>query len=155
MSLGKTFTSVAAAVICKLITEKVIMALPLPILTGNNLDKWVNMALTYFPCIISEQREWYTLQGQHSVPHRPIEIQPTPLQGHSALTSALEPRLVVTMPGVTEMLKSVIDEITYGTNVKLIYSLLSEHAGLTHRNPNTTIDEPESRWNIHLGSYDT
>jgi len=43
MGLGKTFTSVAAAMICKLLTEKVVMGLPLSILWGNTLDEWVNM----------------------------------------------------------------------------------------------------------------
>jgi hypothetical protein len=31
MGLGKTFTSVAAAMLCKLVTEKVVMGLPLSI----------------------------------------------------------------------------------------------------------------------------
>jgi hypothetical protein len=38
MGLGKTFTSVAAAMICKLLTEKVVMGLPLLILWGNTLQ---------------------------------------------------------------------------------------------------------------------
>jgi len=38
MGLGKTFTSVAAAMICKLLTEKVVMGLPLLILWRNTFD---------------------------------------------------------------------------------------------------------------------
>ena len=41
--LGKTFTSVVATMICKLLTEKVVMGLPLSILWGNTLAGWVNM----------------------------------------------------------------------------------------------------------------
>jgi len=37
MGLGKTFTSIAAAMLCKLVTEKVVMGLPLSILWGNTL----------------------------------------------------------------------------------------------------------------------
>jgi hypothetical protein len=39
---------------------------------------------------------------------------------HSALTAPFELLLVVTMPGVAVTFKSVIDEMTYGTNFKLI-----------------------------------
>jgi hypothetical protein len=42
MGLGKTFTSVAAAMVCKLVMEKVVMGLPLSILCGNTLEEWVN-----------------------------------------------------------------------------------------------------------------
>jgi len=96
MGLGKTFTSVAAAMICKLLTEKVVMGLLLSILWGNTLEEWVNVVQNNFPGIIGEEREWYPLQRPNSVPHRLIEIHKTPLQGHPALTSALEPILVVT-----------------------------------------------------------
>jgi len=44
MDLGKTFTSVAAAIICKLLTKKIVVGLPLPIMWGVSLDKLVNMA---------------------------------------------------------------------------------------------------------------
>jgi hypothetical protein len=37
MGLGKTFTSVASGMRCKLLTEKVVMGLPLSILWGNTL----------------------------------------------------------------------------------------------------------------------
>ena len=154
MGLGKTFTSVAAAMICKLLTEKVLMGLLQSILWGNTLDKWVNMVQNDFRGIISEEREWYPRRRYNSV-HRPLrEIQKTPPQGHPALTSALEPIMVVTMPGVAETFKSVIDEMTFATDVKLIDLLNADNANLTHEDLNTSLDKPETRWNIHLVSYD-
>jgi len=39
IGLGKTFTSVAAAMICKLVTEKVVMELPLSIVWGNTMEE--------------------------------------------------------------------------------------------------------------------
>jgi len=39
MDVGKNFTSVAAVMICKLLTEKVVMGLPLSIMWGNTLAK--------------------------------------------------------------------------------------------------------------------
>jgi len=89
------------------------------------------------------------------VPCRLSEIQTTPLQGHPAPTSALEPILVVTMPGVAGMLNSVIDEMTYRTEFKLVNMLHAENANPTNKYLNTSIDEPESRWIIHVVSYDT
>jgi len=74
MDYSKTFTSVAAAMICKLLTEKVVMGLPLSILWGNTLDKWVNMAQNNFPRIISDKWEWYPLWRQNSVPCHLSEI---------------------------------------------------------------------------------
>jgi len=59
------------------------------------------------------------------------------------------------MPGVAERFKSVINEMTYGTDFQLINLLNSENANLTHKDLNTCIDEPENRWNIHLVSHDT
>ena len=155
MGLGKTFTSVAAAMICKLLTEKVVMRLLLSILWGNSLPKWVNMAQNDFPGIVGEEREWYSLRTQNSVPPRLSEIQTTPPQGHPALTSALERILVVTMAGVAEMFKSVINEMTYGTKFKLVNWLHTVNTNLTLEDQNTTIDEPANRWNFHLVSYDT
>jgi len=155
MGLGNTFTFVAAAMLCKLVTEKVVIGLTLSIVWGNTLKEWVNLAQNDFPRIIGDEREWYPLRRQNSVPHRLLEIQSTPLQRHPALTSSIEPILVVMMPGVAETLKSVIDEMTYGTDFKLINLLHVENANLTYNDLNTNIDRPEHRWNIHLVSYDT
>ena len=84
------------------------------------------------------------MQRQHSVPRRVKEIQTTPPQGHPALTSALEPILVVTMPGVAETFKSVIDEMTYGIAFKLVNLLHMGKAMFTPKDLNTSIDEPEN-----------
>jgi len=43
MGLGKTFNTVAAAMICKLLTMKVVMGLPLRVLWGNTFEEWVEM----------------------------------------------------------------------------------------------------------------
>jgi len=155
MGLGNTFTSVAAAMICKLLAEKVVMGLPLSILWGNTVAEWVNMVQNDFPGIIGKEREWYPLRRYTSVPHHLIEIQKTPPQVHPALTSALEPILWLTMPGVAEMFKSVIDEMIFSTDFKFIDLFHTENLNLTHDDLNSSLDEPEIRWNIHLVSYDT
>jgi hypothetical protein len=144
MGLGKTFTSVAAAMLCKLVTEKVVMGLPRSILWGNTLEEWVNLAQNDFPGKISDEQEWYPLRRQNSVPSSLLEIQSTPPQGHPALTSPFDPIVVVTMPGVAETFKSDIDEMTYGTDYKLINLLHPENANLTHQHLNTSIDELEN-----------
>jgi len=56
MGLGKTFTLVAVAILYKLVTEKVVMGLPLSRLWGNTLEEWVILADNNFPGIIGE--EW-------------------------------------------------------------------------------------------------
>ena len=45
--------------------------------------------------------------------------------------------------------------MTSGTNFKLINILHTENANLPHKDLNTSINEAENRWNIHLVSYDT
>ena len=52
IGLGKTVTSVAATMLCKLVTEKVVMRLPLSILWGNSLAEWVILAQNDFPSIV-------------------------------------------------------------------------------------------------------
>jgi SNF2 family DNA or RNA helicase len=89
------------------------------------------------------------------VPRRLLEIQTTPPHGHPALISAHEPILVVTMRGVAETFKTDIDEMIHVTNFKLVNLLHTENANLTHEDLNTSLDEPENRWNIRLVSYDT
>jgi hypothetical protein len=115
MGLGKTFTLIAAVMLCKLVTEKVVMGLPLSILWGNTLEVWVILAHNDFPRIAGEERERYPLQRLNSVPCRLFEIQTTPPHGHPALISS-QPIWVVTMPGVAETFKTVIDEMTHGTD---------------------------------------
>jgi len=40
--------------LCKLVTEKVVMGLPLSILWGNTLEEWVILADNDFPGIVGE-----------------------------------------------------------------------------------------------------
>jgi len=54
MHLGKTFSSVAAAMICKLVTKQVVMGLPLSILWGNTLQEWVILAHNDCPGIVGD-----------------------------------------------------------------------------------------------------
>jgi len=75
--------------------------------------------------------------------------------GLPALISALEPMLVVTMPRVAESFKSVIDEMTHGTDFKLVNLLHADNPNFPHEDLITCIDKPETRWSIHLVSYDT
>jgi hypothetical protein len=131
------------------------MGLPLSILWGNTIEEWVILADNGFPGIVSEEREWYLLRRLNSVRHRLLEIQTTLPHGHPALILAHEPNLVVTMPGVGEAFQTVIDEMTHGTDFKLVNLLHTENAYPSHEDLNTSIDKPESRWNIHLVSYDT
>jgi len=155
MGLGKTFTSVAAAMHCKLVTEKVVMGLPLSILWGNTLEEWVMWADNDVPGIVSEEREWYPLQILNSVRRHLWEIQTTPPHRHPVLVSSFELILVVTMPGEAETFKTVIDGMTHGTDFELLNMLHAENANPTLEDLNTSIDEPENRWNIHLVSYNT
>jgi len=61
MDCGKTFTSVAVAIICEWLMEKVVMALLLRILGVNILEGLVNMARNDHCGIIGEEWEWYPL----------------------------------------------------------------------------------------------
>jgi len=142
MGLGKTVTSVAAAMLCKLVTETIVMGLPLSILWGNTLEEWVVLVHNDFPGIVGEEQEWYPLQRLNSIPHRLLEIQTTPPQGHPALISVHEPILGVTIPAVADTFRTVIDEMTHRTEFKLVNLLHAEIANLTNDDLNTTIDEP-------------
>ena len=59
------------------------------------------------------------------------------------------------MPGVAETFKTLIDEMTNRTDLKLVNLLHAENANLTHEDLNSSVDEPENQWNIPLVSYDT
>ena len=145
MGLGKTVTSVAAAMICKLLNEKVVMGLLLSILWGNTIGEWVHLAQNDFPAIIGDEQQLHLLRGHNSVHHRLSEIQSTPPQGHAVQTLGFEPILVETMPGVAETFTSVIDEMTYGTIFNLINLLHTENANLKHEDLNNKIHKPEHR----------
>jgi len=154
MGHGKTFTSVAVTMLCKLVTENVVMGLPLWIVWRKTPEEWVIVVQNDFPSIVGEEWKWYPLQGLNSVPHRLLEIQTLPPHGHSACISALEPILVVRMPGVAQTFKTVIGEMTHGTDFKLVNRMHAENANLTSQDLNPIIDEPDNWWNIRLGSYD-
>jgi hypothetical protein len=97
-----------------------------------------------FPGIVGEQWEWYPLQRLNSVPRHLLEIQTMPPYGHPVLVSAHEPILVLTIPGVAETFKTIINEMTHATDLKLVNMLHPENANLTHKDLNTRIDEPEN-----------
>jgi hypothetical protein len=61
--------------------------------------------------------------------------------GHPAFILAYKPILVVTIPGVAETFKTVIDEMTHGTDFKLNNLLYPDIANLTHEDLNTSINE--------------
>jgi hypothetical protein len=107
-----------------------------------------------YPGIVREERELYLLQRFNSMPGCPLEIQSTPPHGHLALISSHYTILVVTIPRVTETFKSVINEVTHATKFKLLNLLHNENVNLIHEDRNTSIEEPETRCNIHLVSYD-
>ena len=44
MGLGKTFTSVAVAIICKMMTEKVVIGLPQSVVSANTHEEHENLA---------------------------------------------------------------------------------------------------------------
>ena len=152
IGFGKTFISVAAAILCKLVAEQVVMGLPLPIVWGNTLEEWVMLGHSNFLGIVGEEREWYPPQRFHSVPRRLLEIQSTLPHGHPAQIPAIERILVLTMPGVGASFENVSDEMTHGTDFKLVNILHANYTNLTHKALNTGIDEPEHPWNILLVS---
>jgi D-ribose pyranose/furanose isomerase RbsD len=62
--------------------------------------------------------------------------------------------MVVTMPGVTETFKSVIEEMTHETDLERVNLLHLGNSNQTHNDLNTSIYKTENRWNIHHVSYD-
>ena len=108
-----------------------------------------------YPGIVSEEHKWYPLQRLNSVSHRLLPKHSTPPHGHPALISVDEPILVVTMPKVVETFKSVINKMTHQTNSKLVNLLHANNANFTREDLNTSFVEPETRWNVHLVSFDT
>jgi hypothetical protein len=108
-----------------------------------------------FPGIVGEELVRYPLQPLNSVACRLLEIQTTPPHVHPAFESALKPIRVVTVEGVGKTFKTVIDEMTHGTDINLVNLLHGEHTNITHEDLNTSINELETQWNMHLVSYDT
>jgi hypothetical protein len=141
--------------ICKLLTENVIMGLPLSILQRNTHAEWVNLVQNDCPEIIGEESESYPLLLHNSVSRRLIEMQKIALQGHPAPTPPSQPMLVLTMPGVTETSNGVIDNMTFATHFTLIHLLHTENVDVTHEDLNSSLEQPENQWNIRLVLYDT
>jgi len=54
LGLGKTVTLVAAAMLCNLVTKKVVTMLPLSILLGNTPEEWEILAHNDFPSIVGK-----------------------------------------------------------------------------------------------------
>ena len=102
------------------------------------------LAHNNFLGIVSEERVWYPLERLNSVLFLLLEIQTTTPHGHPALVSALEPILMDTMPGVAETIKTVIEEMTCGTESKLVHLFHAKNANLTHEYLNSSIDKLES-----------
>jgi len=117
---GKTYTLVAAAMISKLLTEKVVVGLALSDVWGITLEQWVKMVQNNYHGCICEESEWYPLNRLNLVPCHHLEMQTTPHLWCQLLTSALEPILVVTISRVAKKFKSGVDEMSYSTNVKLL-----------------------------------
>jgi len=140
LGLGKTFTSVAAALHWNLVPKKVVMGLPLSMLLGNTFQGWAILAHSDITSIVGDELEWYQLQRLHSIPHRLLEIQSEPPHVHPVQIWALEPILVVTMPRLAKTVRSVIDEMTHGTYFKLVNIFQAKNANLTHKDLNTSID---------------
>jgi hypothetical protein len=155
MCLEKTCTSGAVAMLCNSVTEKVVMGLPQCILWGNTLEEWMMLGPNTFPGIVGEEQESYPFHRLKSVLPSLLRIQSTPPLRHPAQISALEPILVVTMAGVAETFKSVINKMTHGTVFKVVIVLQSNNANITAKDLNTSIDKAENRWNIHLVPYNT
>jgi len=142
--LRKMMTSVAAVMICKLLTHKVVLRFPLSMLWGNTLYVCVNMTQNEYPSIIGKEQQWYPLHRLNPVSCHLLEIQATPSIRYPVLTSALEPIVMVTMPGVAEIINSVIYEMSYRTDYKPLNLLNTESVKLTHKDQNTCIDKPEN-----------
>lgn len=103
------------------------------------------MAQNDFPGMISDTWEGYMLQRLNSVPYRLSAIQSTPPPGHPVLTLGFEPILVVTILGVAESSKGVIDDMTYGIDFELTNLLHVENVNPTYENLNTSMDELENQ----------
>jgi len=150
MGLCKTFTLVVVTMICKLQTEKVVIGLQQLILWRNTLAEWVRMEQNDNPRIICEEWEWYPWQRPHSVPHCHFQTQPTPPQGHPALTAARESILVIPMPGLTMTFNHVISKMTNWIHFKLVNFFHTENWNVTHEDLKFRIGKLENRWNIQL-----
>jgi len=108
-----------------------------------------------YPGVVSEEWKWYPLQRLNPVPPHVLENRTTQSQGHPALTSTIEPILVVTIRRVAETFKIVIDQMTSRADFKQVNLSQAENVNLSNDTLNTSVNDPENRWNIALVSHDT
>jgi len=155
IGLGKTSTSVAAAMIRKFVMQNVVIELLLSIMCGNTSQGKVNMEQNDYLGIIGKEWECYLLLRPNSVAHCLLEIQATSPHCYPAPRSAPKLILVVTMPGVAETIRSVIDKMIYWTDFKLLNWLHAENLNHTHQDLIPSIDKPETHRKFHLVSYHT
>ncbi|KAF8544412.1 hypothetical protein BDD12DRAFT_801333 [Trichophaea hybrida] len=155
MGLGQTHTSLAAAMCCKLQTEKVVFGQPLSILWGQTLDEWINQVQNDYPTVPPEERGWYPLTKKNPVPHWLLKMKTTLSYVHICLVLAHKSILIVTLPGICKTFKSVIKDMSYNTDFTIIDLLDPNHYNLTNDDMKASTDEPEQRWNINLKSNDT
>jgi len=115
----------------------------------------MNMPLNSLSGIISEKWLWYSLQKPYSLAHSLLEIKTSsPLQ-HPAPSLELELILVVTMSGVADRFYSIINEMTYWTDFKLVNMFHGNNSNLTNNDLYPKIPQPEYQWNTDSVSYDT
>ena len=131
------------------------MELWLSIVCTNTHDRLVNMAQNNDLGIVCDEYEWYLLPWLNHVPNCLFEIQTTPPPRHWALISGLEPILVVPMPGVAEILKCAIHQVTYRTDFKLVNIHVVNATNITNQNLTTTNNEIEIWCNKHTASYES
>ena len=102
------------------------------------------------PCIMDEERKCYPLCRLNSLSHRLLVLLTTPLARYPMATSVFEPILVVSLPESAEAFKSVIDQMTYGTDYQLVNMLDTENVNIRNEDLHTSIDELQNQWNIYL-----
>jgi len=151
--LDMGFSSVAAATICQLLIQMVVVGLVVSCVWECTNDEWVKIVQNNDPgCIVEAQRchPWWRVEFV-SCCHFVILINP-PL-GNAALTTAIELILVVTIPRVAEWYTNFVYKMLHGTYFALLNSLDTEVANLTYCNLNSTMFKPDKRWNIRLVVY--
>jgi hypothetical protein len=130
------------------------MGLPRSIIWGNTIGKWVISAQNDIPGIVSAEWKRYPLERLNSVPCHLLEIPTTPPDVHPALVSPLVRILLAPMHRAAATFKTIIIEITHGTNFDLVNMLHAKNTYLIMKDLNTSIDELETKWTIHLVKYD-
>jgi hypothetical protein len=128
-----------------LLTETVVLQLPLSILWGNTLEVWPILALNYIPSIVGEEWEWYLLEWLNPVPHHLFDIRTAPPHGHPALVSSLEPIVVIIRLVVAYTIKPAINQMTHRTDFQPVNLLHAENANVTHLDQNSSINKLENR----------